>query len=115
MELRDVLRHAREAGEEAHWATLFELCVIKNAELPEDHPLRKYKGRVVFGGHNVKDQNWIAAMFQNLSSSPPTMEAGKACDAFGIMPGNAVECSDAPQAYIQSELTGPPTWAARMR
>ena len=112
MELRDVLRLAREAGEEAHWATLFELCVIKNAELPEDHPLRKYKGRVVFGGHNVKDQNWIAAMFQNLSSSPPTMEAGKACDAYGIMPGHAVECSDAPQAYIQSELTGPPTWVA---
>ena len=57
MELRDVLRLAREAGEEAHWATLFELCVIENEELPEDHLLRKYKGRVVVGGHNVKDQN----------------------------------------------------------
>ena len=40
------------------------------------------------------------------------MEAGKACDAYGIMPGHAVECSDDPQAYIQSELTGPPTWVA---
>ena len=99
MELSDVLRIARDNKEEVNWATIFELCFLKNHELPENHPLRKYKGRVVFGGHNVKNQNWEAAMFQELSSAPPAMEAGKAADAYGLFPGHAVECADAQQTY----------------
>lgn len=40
------------------------------------------------------------------------MEAGKARDAYGLMPAHTVECSGAPQAYIQCELKGFPTWVA---
>ena len=51
-------------------------------------PLRKFKGRTVFQGNNVKDENNDTALFSELGSSPATMEAGKTLDAYGHMPGN---------------------------
>jgi hypothetical protein len=68
------------------------------------------KGRAVFQGNDVRDQNWDAAMFQELSSCPATMEAAKAADAYGLAPGHTLEQADAEQAYTQSRLGGTPTW-----
>ena len=89
---------------------MFGIVVEKNHELPEDDPKRKYKGRAVFQGNHVKDEagNW--AIFADLGSSPATMEAAKAADAYGLLPGHAVEQSDAEQAYTQAWLTGTDTW-----
>ena len=49
-------------------------------------------------------------MFQELSSCPPTMEAGRACLAHGLLPGHVVEAADATQAYVQAEFVGTETW-----
>ena len=49
-------------------------------------------------------------MFQDLGSSPSTMEAARAADAYGAAPGHQAEVADAEQAYVQAELTGTPTW-----
>ena len=49
-------------------------------------------------------------MFQDLGSSPATLEAARACDADGCIPGHATEIADAEQAYIQAELKGGPSW-----
>ena len=49
-------------------------------------------------------------MFQDLGSSPATLEASRACDAFGCAPSNATQKSDAPAAYIQADLKGTPCW-----
>ena len=49
-------------------------------------------------------------MFQELSSCPPAMEAGKACIAHGMFPGHVVESADASQAYTQAPFVGTPTW-----
>merc|ERR1711884_253302 len=78
------------------------------------HGDNKYKGRVVFDdrGHQVRDQNWDIAMFQELSSAPATMEATKTCDLYGALPGHHVEQSDATQAYTQAVLTGTKTWVS---
>ena len=57
-------------------------------------------------------QNWEAAIFQNLGSSPANMEAGKAVDCFGCVAGHAIEQADAEQAYIQADIEGTPTWVA---
>ncbi len=73
-------------------------------------PGRKFKGRYVFQGSEVKDQNWEAAIFQELGSSPAAMEAGNSCDFYGLLPGHRSEQSDAEQAYTQSLLRGTPTW-----
>ena len=49
-----------------HVGRIFDICVEKGSELPLGDPARKYKGRVVFQGNQVKDENWEVAMFQDL-------------------------------------------------
>ena len=71
---------------------------------------RKFKGRVVFQGNTVKDQNWDVAMFQDLSASPATMPASRVNDAWGAQKGHCTKQADATQAYIQAFLKGPKTW-----
>ena len=38
------------------------------------------------------------------------MEAGKACDAFGLITGFVTEQADAAQACVQAKLSGIPSW-----
>ena len=61
---------------------IFGFVVEKNTDLPDGDPRRKFKGRVVFQGHSVKNQNWEAAVFADLGSSPASMEAGRVVDAY---------------------------------
>ena len=103
-EWKDVVRRARQDGRIVHVGRLIDLCMEKGAELPEGHPERKFKGRVVFGGDNVRDQDWNIAMFQELSSSPSTMAAARSADCYGMLPGHVVMQSDAEQAYTQAAL-----------
>ena len=81
----DVRREAQEGGFEVHMGYLLGICVEKNSELSLDKPARNYKGRVVFQGNRVVDQNYDAAMFQDLGSAPATMEAAKVGDFYGCM------------------------------
>ena len=109
-EWSDVAKEAQDAGVEINFCYLFGICVEKNSELPLGHPKRKFKGRVVFQGNRVTNQNWEAAIFQDLGSCPATMGASKTADFYDLMPGHAVEIADAEQAYIQALLTGTPCW-----
>ena len=111
-EWSDVAAEARRKGTQAHMGRLHALCVEKNSELPADDVRRKFKGRVVFLGNNVKDQNWEAALFQDISSCPATMEAAKAADLYGLIQGHRTDLSDAEQAYTQAKMGGPATWVA---
>ena len=101
-----VRQEAKRNGTTVHFARIFDLCVMKGSELPDGHPDKKYKGRAVLQGDQVKDQNWEAALFQDLSSSPAAMEASRAADAYGMCDGNDIEVADADQAY--TELPGQP-------
>mgnify|MGYP003892569001 FL=1 len=114
-EWSEVANWAKSRGEEHHFGHLFCITVEKNSELPQDNPNRKYKGRVVFQGNQVKDQNWDVALFQDLGSNPATMDASRAADCYGCAPGHNVEVADAEQAYIQADLRGPPTWVCLPR
>ena len=87
-----------------HMGYLFGICVEKNVEF--DASLRKFKGRVVIQGHQAYDQNHKCAFFQDLGSSPATLQAAKAVDFFGCLPGHGIEIADAEQAYIQAEMKG---------
>ncbi|CAE6922243.1 RE2 [Symbiodinium natans] len=98
---KDVQREAMDRGEIAHVGRIFDICVEKNWELAEDDPLRKYKGRVVFEGCHVKDQEGKWAIFQEITSCPATLEAGKMADAYGMLPGHDIEMSDGESAYTQ--------------
>ena len=72
--------------------------------------MRKYKYRVVFQGNRVVNQDYEAAVFEDLGSSPATLESSRACDMYGCAPGNDCEMADAEQAYVQALLTGTETW-----
>ena len=87
---------------------VFGICVEKNAELKLPEPVYKY--RYVFQGNRVKDQNYEVAIFQDLGSSPATMEASRAADCIGCIEGNDIQQADVEQAYVQAELRGTETW-----
>ena len=82
---REVKAEANRKGEVIHVGALHELCFEKGSELEVGDPNRKYKGRVVFLGDRVRDQSGQAAVFEELSSSPAALEAGKLCDLYGSM------------------------------
>ena len=105
-----IAAQARRAGNTIHLGRIFCICTEKGSELPKGDPNRKFKGRVVFQGNNVRDQNYDWAVFQELSSCPATIEASKAADCYGCFEGNDVMQADAEQAYIQAELRGTETW-----
>ena len=88
---------------------MFGILVEKGSELLKGHKERK-KGRVVFQGNNVKDQTGDWALFEELSSAPATMEAGKAVDAYGCVDGNICQQADGTSAYTQALLGGVKTW-----
>ncbi|CAE8594044.1 unnamed protein product, partial [Polarella glacialis] len=70
----------------------------------------KMKGRIVFPGNNVREEDGQVALFGDLSSAPVAMEASRMCDAFGLLNGHAIEQADAEQAYTQSPLGGAETY-----
>ena len=101
---------ASTKGEKIHVGRVFGILVEKGSELVADDPRRKFKGRAVFGGNDVRDEagNW--AIFQDLGSCPATMDAARAADAYGCFEGHDAEQADAEQAYTQATLVGTKTW-----
>ena len=109
-DMKDVASEAKSKGKEIQFGWLFGICVEKNSELPIDNKSRKFKGRVVFQGNRVVNQNWNVAVFQDMGNSPATMDASRACDCYGCIPNHTVQCADAEQAYIQADLKGNDCW-----
>jgi len=115
-EWKDVAACARRGCKVAHMGHIFGITVLKGSEFLAGDPRRKYKHRVVFQGSWVKDQVYNSAMFQELGSCPATMEASRAADCRGCIPGNDMQQSDAEQAYVQAELIDcTQTWVALPR
>ena len=68
-EWSELSAEARRTSKTIHVGRVFEICVEKGSELPPGHPGRKFKGRSVFQGNQVRDQNFDWAIFQELGSS----------------------------------------------
>jgi len=112
---RVVREDARRKGETVHFGRIVELCFEKGSELPEGDSERKFKGRDVFLGDQVRDQNHNWAIFDELGSSPPSMEASRVLDAFAMTKGYCSSSSDAVSAYTQAFLKGCATWVVLPR
>ena len=89
--------------------------VEKGSEFPEGDERLYFKYRIIFRGNDVKDQNWDVAMFQELATTPPTLEASEYSDLLSCLPGNAVEGRDVPQAYLHADMEGTPTYIVLLR
>ena len=109
-EYKDVAKEAQQKNLKTHFGRIFEICALKGSELPEGHPERKWKGRSVFQGNQVRDESNDHALFAELGSSPASMEAGKILDVFGSQPGYSKQQADARQAYTQALFKGVETW-----
>ena len=77
----------KRTGIKVHVAKIFEICVVKGAELDDKDPRHIFKGRAVLDGSWVKDENYDVDLFNEMGSSLAIMQAGKAVDVFGLQPG----------------------------
>ena len=72
---KEVINKARTSGAKVHFASLMDICHLKNAELEAKH--QKYKGRVGLRGDIVKDDSGFYAVFTEQGSSASQMTAAK--------------------------------------
>ena len=56
-----VIADAKARGDPVHFGSLMDLCHIKNSQLSKE--FWSYKGRIVFRGDTVKDENGQYAVF----------------------------------------------------
>ena len=99
---KQVIDEARTSGAKVHFASLMDICHLKNAELEAKH--QKYKGRVVFRGDIVKDDSGSYAVFTEQGSSSSQMKAAKIMDIISRLPGCDGQAADAVSASIQVKM-----------
>ena len=81
---KEVIDEARTKGAKVEFASLMDMCHLKNAELEAKH--QKYKGRVVLRGDIVKDDSGSYAVFTEQGSSASQMTAAKIMDIISRLP-----------------------------
>ena len=99
---KEVIDEARTKGAKVHFASLMDICHLKNSELEAKH--QKYKGRVVLRGDNVKDDSGSYAVFTEQGSSSSQMTAAKIMDIISRLPGCDGQAADAVSAYTQVKM-----------
>ena len=99
---KQVIDKARMSGATVHFASLMDICHLKNAELEAKH--QKYKGRVVLRGDFVKDFSGSYAVFTEQGSSASQMTAAKIMDIFSRLLGCDGQAADAVSAYTQVQM-----------
>ena len=72
---KEVIDEARTLGAKVHFASLMDICHLKNAVFEAKH--QKYKGRVVLRGDIVKDDSGSYAVFTEQGSSASQMTAAQ--------------------------------------
>ena len=99
---KQVIEEATTAGATVHFASLMDICHLKNAELETKH--QKYKGRVVLRGDIVKDTSGSYAVFTEQGSSASQMTAAKVMDIISRLPGCDGQAADAVSAFSQVKM-----------
>ena len=100
-----MIDEARTKGAKVHFASMMDICHLKNAELEATH--QKYKGRVVLRGDIVKDDSGSYAVFTEQGSSASQMTAAKVMDIMSRLLGCARQ-TDAVSAYTQVNMEDAP-------
>ena len=103
---KEVIDEARTKGAKVHFASLMDICHVKNAELETKH--QKYKGRIVLRGDIVKDDFGSYAVFTEQGSSASQMTAAKVMDIISRLPGCAGQAADAVSAFSQVRMEDVP-------
>ena len=96
---KKVIDEARTKGAKVHFASLMDICHLKNAEL-------EYK--VVLRGDIVKEDSGSYAVFTEQGSSASQMTAAKVMDNISRLPGCSGQAADAVSAYTQVKMEDAP-------
>ena len=88
----EVLLEAQRNKSKVHFASLVDLCHLKNAEL---EPTFHYKGRVVLRGDTIKDDSGACAVFTERGSCASQMTAAKVTDVIARPPDCDGQAADA--------------------
>ena len=103
---KKVIDEARMSGATVLFASLTDICHLKNAELEAKH--QKYKGRVVLRSNIVKDNSGSYAVSTEQGSSASQVTAAKVMDIISRPPGCAGQTADAVSAYTQVKMEDAP-------
>ena len=99
---KEVIDEARTSGAKVHFASLMDICHLKNATLEAKHP--KYNGRVVLRGDIVKDDSGSYAVVAEQGSSASQMTAAKIMDIISRLTGCSGQEVDAVSAETQVKM-----------
>ena len=102
----EVIDEARTKGAKVHFASLMDICHLKNAELEAKH--QKYKGRVFLRGDIVKEDSGSYAVFTEQGSSASQMTAAKIMDIVSRLSVCDGQAADAVSAYTQVKMKDAP-------
>ena len=103
---KEVIDEARTKGAKVHFASVMDICHLKNAELEAKH--QKYQSRVVLRGDIVKDDSGSYAVFTEQGSSASQITAAKVMDLISRLPVCAGQAADAVSAYNQFKMEDAP-------
>ena len=102
-----MIEEARNEGRKVHFASLMDLCHLKNSEL-EPH-YQKYRSRVVLRGDIVKDDAGSKTVLTERGSSASQMTGAKVMDILSRLPGCSGQAADAVSAETQVKMEDAPT------
>ena len=102
-----MIAEARTKGHSVHFASLMDLCHLRNSEL--EPQFQKFQGRVVLRGDIVKDDSGSYAEFTEQGSSASQMTAAKVMDVISSLPGCAGQGADAVSGYTQVKMEDSPS------
>ena len=103
----EVIVEGSNKGRKVHFASLMDLCHLKNLEL--ESQFQKYKGRVALRGDIVKDDSGSYAVFTEQGSSVSQMTAAKVMVIVSRLPGCAGQAADAVSAYTPVKMGDAPS------
>ena len=111
-EKHEVQAEAKAKGETVHFGGTMELGFIKHSQLEKKYWV--YKGRIVFRGDNIRDENGVLAVFSEQAASASHVEAARSLDALARMPDCDGFDIDAIGAFHQIPLGKdcPTTWCS---
>ena len=99
---KEVIQELQKEGRTVHFATLMNICHLKNSEL--EPKLQKYTGRVVLRGDVVKDDSGSHVEVTEQGSSASQMTAAKGMDVIARLPECAGQAADAISVHTQVKM-----------
>ena len=86
------------------WVKIAAVRRVRGLRQRAPYPYATYKGRIVFRGDTVRDENGVHAVFSEQGTSASNLAAAKFIDAIARFPGCDGENANASSAYTQVSL-----------